>query len=59
MKLPSALQQHRTRKLISKKNTIPSRCVFLGDGDLAAVKTFINEKGISINAQDEFGYSAL
>ncbi|KAG0315610.1 hypothetical protein BGZ97_008046 [Linnemannia gamsii] len=29
------------------------------DGDLAAVKTFINEKGISINAQDEFGYSAL
>ncbi|KAG0201954.1 hypothetical protein BGX33_009996 [Mortierella sp. NVP41] len=29
------------------------------DGDLAAVKTFINEKGVSINAQDEFGYSAL
>ncbi|KAK3834533.1 MAG: ankyrin repeat-containing domain protein [Linnemannia gamsii] len=29
------------------------------DGDLAAVKVFINEKGISINAQDEFGYSAL
>ncbi|KAK3829930.1 MAG: ankyrin repeat-containing domain protein [Linnemannia elongata] len=29
------------------------------DGDLAAVKTFISEKGISINAQDEFGYSAL
>ncbi|CAO3563969.1 unnamed protein product [Mortierella alpina] len=30
-----------------------------GDGDLAAVKTFIEEKGVSINAQDEFGYSAL
>ncbi|KAG0297916.1 hypothetical protein BGZ96_004269 [Linnemannia gamsii] len=29
------------------------------DGDLSAVKTFITEKGISINAQDEFGYSAL
>ncbi|KAF9966866.1 hypothetical protein BGZ70_000977 [Mortierella alpina] len=29
------------------------------DGDLAAVKTFIEEKGVSINAQDEFGYSAL
>ncbi|KAH7056462.1 ankyrin repeat-containing domain protein [Linnemannia elongata] len=29
------------------------------DGDLAAVKAFINEKGVSINAQDEFGYSAL
>ncbi|KAG9063627.1 hypothetical protein KI688_003738 [Linnemannia hyalina] len=33
--------------------------VCIGDGDLAAVKTFINEKGVSINAQDEFGYSAL
>jgi len=31
----------------------------LGDGDLEAVKKFIEEKGISVNAQDEFGYSAL
>ncbi|KAG0213243.1 hypothetical protein BGX28_004816 [Mortierella sp. GBA30] len=29
------------------------------DGDLAAVKIYIEEKGVSINAQDEFGYSAL
>ncbi|KAF9933142.1 hypothetical protein FBU30_006466 [Linnemannia zychae] len=29
------------------------------DGDIAAVKSFITEKGFSINAQDEFGYSPL
>ncbi|GJJ70108.1 uncharacterized protein EMPS_02457 [Entomortierella parvispora] len=29
------------------------------DGDLEAVKKFIEEKGVSVDAQDEFGYSAL
>ncbi|KAF9106727.1 hypothetical protein BGX27_009042 [Mortierella sp. AM989] len=29
------------------------------DGDLKAVKSFIEEKGVSIDAQDENGYSAL
>ncbi|KAF9435505.1 hypothetical protein BGZ76_006164 [Entomortierella beljakovae] len=29
------------------------------DGDLNAVKSFIEEKGVSIDAQDDFGYSAL
>ncbi|KAK3818834.1 MAG: ankyrin repeat-containing domain protein [Benniella sp.] len=29
------------------------------DGDLAAVKKFVEEKGVSIDAQDENGYSAL
>ncbi|KAG0367943.1 ankyrin repeat-containing domain protein [Gamsiella multidivaricata] len=29
------------------------------DGDLAAVKKFVEEKGVSIDAQDENGYSTL
>ncbi|KAF9360327.1 hypothetical protein BGX26_009797 [Mortierella sp. AD094] len=29
------------------------------DGDLKAVKSFIEEKGVPVNAQDENGYSAL
>ncbi|KAG0053882.1 hypothetical protein BGZ83_000279 [Gryganskiella cystojenkinii] len=29
------------------------------DGDLEAVKKFIEEKGVSVDAQDEYGYSSL
>ncbi|ORZ05732.1 ankyrin repeat-containing domain protein, partial [Lobosporangium transversale] len=33
--------------------------IFTGDGDLASVKKYIEEDGISIDTQDENGYSAL
>ncbi|KAG0215469.1 ankyrin repeat-containing domain protein [Mortierella sp. GBAus27b] len=29
------------------------------DGDLEAVKKFVEERGVSVDAQDEYGYSAL